>query len=389
MGGYLYSLAVVGAILLPVIWSAMLILLALRRGESKRTANWPVYLHRIRAFNLLAVPAWWSIFDALHQVGKNRDPISDWPTWILFIMPLTVGTGGARLLTLWADSKVSGRRWSVSDLLRLAFAATLSLTVPLLAFALGIDAIQQRNLLGSLWLGFAGVLALEGNGLLNAASGMKPHLVKSGELFKQSFAMAKRMGVSLIGVFVYPAGRGRLMNAHGGAGFIGMTDICVHRLHGPQLDFIIAHELTHVQRNDRRKTVRTAGSIYFTVAAIALIVPALPLVLQVLLKFAAILIPLFLANFVARRFEFACDRAAVELTGDGVAAIKALATISSESGVLRKRSTFDELLSTHPSLRRRIDRIARVRKVPLELVAEILEQFNERVDDLRLPIPPA
>ena len=52
-----YLIAVLGALLLPSIWSAGFSLMVLRLGEPARAATWPVYVARIRMLNLLAVPA--------------------------------------------------------------------------------------------------------------------------------------------------------------------------------------------------------------------------------------------------------------------------------------------------------------------------------------------
>jgi Zn-dependent protease with chaperone function len=196
------------------------------------------------------------------------------------------------------------------------------------------------------------------------------------------------MGVHLIGVFVYPTGRGRLMNAHGGAGFIGMTDICIHWLHGAQLDFVIGHELAHVQQKHGEKERRVGVVTYLGVAALALAVPHLLLIWQVFFKFGVILIPLLVYYFVSRRFEFEADLIAVELSGDGEAAIRALANLYWRSGVPTDCNTFDELLLNHPSLWRRINAIARVGQVPIDSVIRIRQEYDDRAYDFGLPVKP-
>jgi Zn-dependent protease with chaperone function len=329
--------------------------------------------------NLLAVPAWWSLSDALIESGTRLNPISGYPSWVLLVVPLSVGLTAARFLTNWTDRRIDNRRWTITDLLRLSLWNSFSSTVPLLLFAVGIDSLCDRSLFGVLWICGAGLLVFFAKAGLLSAEGLKPQLVKSGDLYKRSFTFAKQMGIHLLGVFVYPTGRGKLMNAHGGAGFIGMTDVCVHRLRGAQIDFVIGHELAHVLQKHGEKERRIGVGAYFSVVALVFAVPHLPLIWQVFFKFSAILIPLLVCYYISRRFEFAADRIAVELTGEGEAAIRALATLYYHSGVTAKSNIISELFSSHPSLYRRINAIARVGQVPIESVIRIRQEFNGRV----------
>jgi Zn-dependent protease with chaperone function len=375
----------IGALLLPVAWSLFFGLLALRSDASVRAAIWPAYLRRLRTLNLFAVPAWWSISGALIHFGAKLNLASEWPEWVLLVVPPSVGIAGARVFTYWADTRIDGRRWTVADMFRLSIWGSLSSTVPLLFFPAGIDALRDWSLSGVLWIGGAGLLANFAKVGLRSAEGLKPRLVKSGELFKRSAAMAKQMGVHLIGVFVYPTGRGRLTNAHGGAGFIGMTDVCVHWLQGAQLDFVIGHELAHVQQKHGEKERWIGAGAYLGVAALALAVPHLPLIWRVIFKFCVILIPLLVYYSISRRFEFEADRIAVEFTGGGETAIRALGTLYWRSGIPAGGNRFDELFSAHPGLWRRIKAIARTGDVPIETVAGLRQEIDERAGDFGLP----
>jgi Zn-dependent protease with chaperone function len=342
----------------------------------------------MHALNLLAVPAWWSLSGAMIESGAKLNPILDWPAWVLLVLPLSVGIAVARFLAYWTDRRIDGRRWTIGDLCSLSLWSSISSTIPLLLFAVGIDAIDNRSLVAILWIGGAGLLTLFAKTSLRAAEGLKPRLVRSGELFKRSFVMAKQMGIHLIGVFVYPTGRGRLTNAHGGAGFIGMTDVCVHWLHGAQLDFVIGHELAHIQQKHGEKERQISAGAYLGVAALALAVPDQLLLWRIFFKFSVILIPLLVFYFVSRRFEFEADRIAVEHTGEGEIAIQALANLYRRSGVPADCNKFDELFLTHPSLWRRINAITRMGQVPPECVTKIRQQFNDRADDPGLPHGP-
>jgi hypothetical protein len=203
----LYFAAVLGALLLPMAWSMIFSLMALRSKEAERVAKWSAYLGRMRVLNLFAVPAWWSLAGAFAASGAKLPPILDWSEWELIILPLSIGIGAARAVTWWTDSKIAGRHRTIADLCHLSLWGSISSTVPLLLFAVGIDAIDNRSLVAVLWIGGAGLLARFAKAGFRSAEGLKPRFVKSGELFKRSFAMAKQMGVHLIGVFVYPTGR--------------------------------------------------------------------------------------------------------------------------------------------------------------------------------------
>jgi len=332
----------------------------------------------MRTLNLLAVPAWWALSGALIESGAKLNLIPDYPAWVLLVLPLSVGVTAARFLTAWTNRRIDGLRWTIADLCRLSFWGTISSTLPLLAFAAGIDAFHDRSVFGLLWIVVAAFFAWTGRAKLRTAEGLKPQLVKSGELFKHSFALAKQMGVHLIGVFVYPTGRGRLMNAHGGAGFIGMTDVSVHRLHGAQLDFVIGHELAHVQQKHGQKELLFGAGSYLGIAALALAVPHLPVVWQVFFKFGVILIPLMVYYSVSRRFEFAADRISVEHSGEGEAAIRALANMHYHSGVPFRCNEIDELFISHPSYWKRVNAIASEGNIPIECVTKITLQFDEK-----------
>lgn len=388
MADTLYLITVMGAMLLPAIWSKAFTLLALCSDESERDVNWHVYLRRMRTLNLLAVPVWWALSGALIESGAKLNLIPDFPAWVLIIFPLSVGVTTARFLTIRTDRSIDGRHWTIADLFCLSLWSSFSSTVPLLLFAVGIDALYDRSLFGVLWICGAGMIATFAKAGLRSAEGLKPRLVKSGDLYKRSFVMAKQMGVRLIGVFVYPTGRGRLMNAHGGAGFIGMTDICIHWLHGAQLDFVIGHELAHVQQKHGQKERWIGAGSYLGIAALALAVPHLPVVMQVIFKFGVILIPLIAFYSVSRRFEFDADRIAVEFSGEGEAAIRALANLHYHAGVPFTYNKIDELFIAHPSFWKRINAIATVVQVPIESMTRIRQEFDQRVGFSGLPSEP-
>jgi Zn-dependent protease with chaperone function len=290
---------------------------------------------------------------------------------------LSIGVAAARFLTSLIGRRFDDRHWTTVDFLRFSLWGTLASTLPLLLFAAGIDALDNWQIIGLLWIVSAGLLARFSRGNLRMAAGFKPRLVKSGEMYKRSFALAEKMGVPLIGVFVVPAGKGRSINAHSAPGFIGMIDTCVHCLRGAQLDFVIAHELDHTQRQDGPKHLRIAAAVFCGMGALTFVATRLPWMWQAPIKFVVILFPILVFHAVSRRSELAADRAAVEFTGDPETAIRSLVALNHWSGGASARKNRGELLASHPSFSTRINAIARFGHVPDDRVKKICEQFSE------------
>jgi len=375
-------IAALGAILFPSVWTLFSGLLAMRLRGPEGADIWQRYVGRLRALNLLAVPAWWVMCDVLNGPGVNRGAMVDSPAWAVLVLPLGLGIGMARFLCLLAGRKFDTRHWTIWDFLSSSFWVTLSSTIPLLLFAVGIDAVDDWKFTGIFWLAAAGFLSVFATARLRIAGGFKPQLVKSGDLFKRSFAIAKQMGVPLKGVFVLPAGRGRGVNAHSAPGFIGTTDICVHRMKGKQLDFAIGHELAHIQAKHGRSGRRIVICAYRGMAIISLANPYLPIIFRAIFRIVAILVPVLVSYSISRRSEYAADRAALDLTGDPESAIRALAILHRNSRVATRFNRFDELLLTHPSLWKRIEAIAEAAHIPSQRIDVIKEQFHARNEPL-------
>jgi Zn-dependent protease with chaperone function len=385
-GGELASIptlvAPLGAVLLPILWSLIFCAMALRSDKAPRGTKWAAYVQRMGALNLLAVPAWWSLNAFITASGNLPGPPSRWPHWFILIFPLTIGIVGGRLLTSFASERIGDRRWKVADRLGFILWKSLSSTVPLLMFAAGVDAIDELRVSGLVWIFGAAILALFATIRLRLAVGFKPRAVKAGELFKQSSAIAQRMGLPLKGVFITAAGKGQLVNAFSAPGYIGMTDLCVHRIKGPQRDFFIAHELSHIRLHHNGKNLPMIVGAFLSMAACSFFLVHLPALLQTLLKFCLILVPLLVIYSVSRRFEYAADRAAVEFTGDAESAIRALSALYHLTASPIRRGRFEELFQTHPSGERRIEAIARKCGVPSETLNNIRRQSDSREERL-------
>ncbi len=367
----IYVTAMVPTLLLPAAYSMLVRHRTLRSEQADQPQDWIKGRRRLRLVILFTVPAWWSL---VTQSGAK--PFLPFPTWFLLLAPLSIAVFLAQVLAYWSDATFLGRRWAGGDIFGLAAWNTLSSPVPLLATAIALEALHNHRSIGIFWIGCAAVALMIGTVRLKSAEGLKPRPVKSGELYKRSLVLSKKMGVRLRRVCVVPFGRGRLTNAFGGWNGIALTDDYGHWLHGSELDFIIGHELAHVKYRDGLRKVLVVSGLFGTVAAAAVAVPNLKTNWPVLFNFAAIYAPLVVFYFLSRRREYAADQAAVTLTGDGETGIRALSNLYRHVGAPTTMSRFEELFSTHPPLSRRAEAIARVGHIPAERLGELLGDFT-------------
>ncbi len=368
-------ISLLGVLLAPLIWSSAVVLLCARMSESERAVRWPIFQRRIQILNVIFIPLWWTLIDEVMLYRAISEPLLH-SYMLILALPPCIGIAIARFVTGRAYSRFFARRWTVVELLGIAASRTLSSAAPLLLFACAIEEISQRSLLCVPLLFLCAVMAIAGRSLLRNTEGFNPQRVKGGELFKRSSVLAQRMGVQLDRIFVYATGKGHQMNAHGGGGMIGMTDVTVHHLRGAQLDFAICHELAHNQRKHLQKGLIFKASAFLGIAALTVFVPHRSFASRAVFNFAVIFLPLLISYFISRYFEFEADSVAVKFTSDGESAIRALVNLNHYTRTPFNCSKLEELFLNHPSLARRIDGIAASTKIPTERMTMIRQQFN-------------
>lgn len=337
--------------LIPVGSSIWCRQLALAPKDADKAARWVAYRRVLHILELFTIPAWWSL--------TNRGAGFHLPASLVLLVPLSCAILVAQVVNYSSDSRLLDRKWRSSDVLRLATWSTISSPVSLLMVAEGIESMRNRSFVGVLWIVSAGISALVGTARLRSAEGMKPRAVKSGELYKRSLVLSKRMGVRLQRVCVVPFGRGRLTNAYGAWSMIAVTDDYGHWLDGSELDVVIGHELAHVKHKHGLKKLLAPAGMFALAAALTFFLPRPAGGWRVLFNFSVILTPVMMSYLLSRRFEYAADRASLELTGDPEAAIRALSNMYQHVGVPAPRSRFQELFATHPNLSHRLEAIAR------------------------------
>jgi len=227
--------AILTILLFPLAVSVWLHYVANRCAGTGERTKWVGYTRRVSPLMILVVPAWWSVSVVIRNSSNTFAFTAVAPLWLFLVIPPSLSMLIARVVLYRADARVFGKRWTRWNIFQLAFWRTASSTACLLIAAVAMDDIYNRNIVGFTWMVVAGILALLGRMRLLAAEGLKPRPVKSGELYKRSTVMAKKMGVRLRRVCVVPFGRGHLSNAYGGLTQIAVTDDYGHWLHGSQL----------------------------------------------------------------------------------------------------------------------------------------------------------
>jgi Zn-dependent protease with chaperone function len=341
--------------LLPVLITFCFWCYALHVDESDKTSRWIACRRWMQVILLLTVAAWWALWDFQSGPGLIPRPtyspggIDPALTKLLLFWGLPIGGFAVvQLICYSLDRAFLGRRWTVIDVCRLAFWRTLCPTVALLFVATGFEAIYDGSLLGVLWLIVAAILAMVGTISLELAGGLKLQQVKSGELYKRAFVLAKEMQTTLKRVYVVPAGRGHLTNAYGLPESIVVTDNYGKFLSRAQLDFVFGHELGHVKARHGRKKLLIVVIVFACIALVCFFLPPALTPFRPLLDILVVFVPILTFYFFSRHFEYAADEAGVELTHDPETAIRALASLYRVTQAPTRCGRLTELFMTHP-----------------------------------------
>jgi Zn-dependent protease with chaperone function len=343
--------------------------------RSEQKLRWITYRRWTNILLLAMVAAWWALWDS-HQLPMRAAALgwtgANWIVPLLFwLLPIgSVAVIQFRSCSL--DRTILGSRWTDSDLLRLSCWRTVCPTVALLLVATGFDAIYDHSFAAVLWLPAAGIIALIGTSRLRSAEGLRMRRVKSGELYRRAYVLAREMRVSLERVYVVPAGRGQLTNAYGLGHSIAVTDNYGTFLKGDQLDFVIGHELGHVKARHGGKKLLTTAAIYAGLALTCLCLPSNLSWLRPAFDICVVFVPILLCCLLSRRFEYAADKAGVELTRAPETAIRALANMQRTTQVPLQHDGLTELFMTHPAFMSRVRAIGHAGGLPADRVFELV-----------------
>jgi Zn-dependent protease with chaperone function len=369
-------------LVLPVTLALWFRQAARQRAEDNRAAAWLSYRRLSRFIMAATVATWWAIWD-LNRVGDVLAAFVPWLSgWLgrssvetlLFWIPPMVSLGAFLVLANATDAALLKLKWTVTAVFRLAWWRLMNFVFPLLLLATGFDDIFHGDLWGCALIIGAGIIATIATIYLRKAEGMKMHEVKSSETRNRALAMARKMKIDLRRIYVVPAGRGHLTNAFGGGGSICLTDNLGKYLDRQQIDFVIAHELAHVQQRHWIKNRLEIIAIFTTMALTAFWFRRDLLPYRPLLDVFIILAPLAAFYLLSHRDEYEADRRAVEFTGEPENGIRALARMYRDNEALSQFDKIAMVFQTHPALVQRAEAIGRAGEIPPGRISEILRQ---------------
>jgi Zn-dependent protease with chaperone function len=378
----LTDLASVALLLVPLVLALGFRYSAIHSNETGRAARWIRYCRWSRVLRFAVVAAWWALWEIERQSStvlqleyRYLDSLgSELADALLFLAPPTAIVAMVHMIRYSTDRGILGQRWTLGDILKLTTWGTVSPTLALLLIAIGFTGIYDSRWISVLWLIAGGVSAVAGALGLRSAEGLKFRRVKSGELYKRAFFIAKEMNIPLKRVYVVPAGRGQLTNAYGLSNSIALTDNYGKFLAGAELDFVIGHELAHVKARNARGNMLMMFGLFAGLLLAVLLYSPIPSKLRPWIDFIVIFVPALTFYFRSRRSEYAADRFAVELTHDPEAGVEALCNLYRITLAPAAVDWFTGLFMTHPTLADRAVAIGQAGNISMERVSEVIRE---------------
>jgi len=370
---------------------------ALAADVTDKSVVWFSYMRSLAWILNGSLVAWWVALDSLHAEALLRflfsrsriAPVLDHPvfTQILGWLPPSILWLLCYRISQPVQQKLRGLTWTKRELTVQAFYSVLAGLFPLAMFLTGLSLMTAASIISAFyWWLAALVLRVFAVQSLLKHTGMQPQALSIGDLRDRAFAFADRLGVKLQQVYLIPSGKGQMANAFARTGdTIAFTDYLLKRMNQREVDFVLAHELTHLRLKHPIKLGQVR--VYSWVFALTfLIIFGEFFRSAVAARYA--LVFLILSNvpfFWSRRFEYSADAGAVSATGDPGAAISALFKLSELNMMPTQWSHWREKWLTHPSTLRRAGAIAAKAGIPLEQIPQIALQGAAEAPIYALP----
>jgi len=334
---------------------------------------WPIVIFELpvfRAFAILAAP--------LGRAGMSA---------VLFaaaLLPLLIPSIAIMIISRDLTRRLRSEDWSEAESreqVSLQVAALVIAAIGLgIAATLGTSGLVRPAIL----IATLAIVALSAClARYRRLAGIELHAVTWGELRSRLFTMAEAVKVPLKQLHIMPMARSRIANAFAlNDQSVILTDYLIDRLSRRELEAVMAHEIAHLRLRHPWK---------LALAMLAVIVPAVLLFFFVpggyryvgLIVLAALLVRMV----VSRRFEYQADAEAVRICGDPEALISGLAALGAANAMPMHWGRGIELLMTHPSTLRRIERIAAQAAIPADRLAALLAR--EGLGDAPYEQPPS
>jgi Zn-dependent protease with chaperone function len=374
------------ALLAPLGLSLWLGRKALSAQTNDKAVVWFSYMRCLQWILNGSLIGWWLAIDYVqlasvldfvsagsHFAGLGTHPVS---TAIIAWVPPAVIWLLCYRLSHPVQQQLRGLPWTKKELTLQAFYSLLVGLFPFAMFLTGLGVMGTGDIRGGLyWFTAAFTVRVLAAKALLRLTGMQPHALTSGDLRDRAFALADHLGVKLQQVYLIPSGKGQMANAFARTGdTISFTDFLLQRMSQREVDYVLAHELTHL----RLKHPAKLGYLYLGgyLLGFATISFTAPFLHGFTLASYAIFFCFVTAfpSFFIRRFEYSADAGAVAATGDPRAAISALFKLSELNMMPTQWSRWSEKWLTHPSGLRRANAIAKKVGIPFEEISAIARE---------------
>ena len=391
------ALTLAAILLLPIALLFWLSRKALAADVADKSVVWFSYMRSLAWILNGSLLAWWAALDTLHGEALLRS-LGSATRFATFLDHPVFGRalGWVPPAILWllcyrisqpVQQRLRGLAWTKRELTIQAFYAVLAGLFPLAMFLTGLSLMTRGTIIsGFYWWLAALLLRVFAAQSLLKHTGMQPHALSTGDLRDRAFTFAERLGVPLQQIYLIPSGKGQMANAFARTGnTIAFTDYLLKRMNQREVDFVLAHELTHL----RLRHPITLGKVrmYCWMFAVSFLVIFSEFFDgTIAARYALVFLILsFVPYFWSRRFEYSADAGAVAATGDPGAAISALFKLSELNMMPTQWSHWREKWLTHPSTLRRANAIAQNARIPLEQVPQIALQSAAEAPAYAIP----
>lgn len=365
---------------------------ALRVAPDQAATTWFSYQYWL---GLLSSAVWigWLVlllsFDTLTVVSLIGDRwswlSSVWGTNLMFIAPPLLVNILIYALSYPVFRDIGQQDWSRFELIQQSLLGQIQVLLPLMFLIAGIrDLFAGAFQLGVVWIILAVVSRVVLMQWLMKSQDLTVQSLTVGDLRDRIFDLAKPTGVKLKQVYVLPKGRNTMVNAFAlQGGQVMFTQSLLERLTKDEVDAVVAHELSHLQYGHHQSlqgswlwAAMSCGLITFMISMALPGFPWLPV---------TVVVSLLTYYLTSRRYEHQADVQAVLLTGNPKAMITALVKLAQFNQMPLEWGKQQELLLTHPSMRRRAEAIASRYDVSPEHIDEWLAKSDESPDTYSLP----
>jgi len=390
------------AILLLVCFSPLVLFLwlgrkALSADVQDKAVVWFSYMRSLRWILNVSLIAWWIALDYYHAEPLLRFLSSGTRFAALGAHPVAYeALSWVPPAILWllcyrishpVQQKLRGLRWTKRELTLQALYSALAGLFPFAMFLTGLRVMGMGGSRAAMfwWVG-AFLLRVVASQALLKITGMQPQALSSGDLRDRAFSMAERLGVKLQQVYLTPSGKGQVANAFARTNnTISFTDFLLQRMSQREVDYVMAHELTHLKlKHPAKLGYAYAGGLFLGMFVLNLSAPFLHGSAVARYGLLFLIISVF-PYMWSRRFEYLADGGAVATTGDPRAAISALCKLSELNMTPIHWSKWREKWLTHPASLRRARAIAKKAGMPFEQIPVIAKEGAAETRNYAIP----